>query len=400
MPGLLPLSLDRRAPGRIRPRLDALAAALSQLGSPQQHFRSILVVGTNGKGSSVAILDRILRQHGLSCGRYTSPHLVGVEERITIHGTQISSQRLADLAARLDTFEDLTFFETLTAAAFLAFAEDRVEVAVLEAGMGGLWDATRLAKSEIAGLTNVGSDHGGWLGATREAIAADKGAALAAARIGVVGPGVDRGILPALGACEAVAAADLVALDARANGSLRASWLGESFDVRLPLAGPHQRDNLHLALALCRAAESLGWCHLQPSAIQDAVAGVEWPGRLAWHSIGGRRVLLDGAHNREGAQALATALRDLGLRPSLLFSCLDDKPVEDMAEILRPVVSQVVVCPLDDDRAMPVDRLASAFPDATVAASPNDALDRLTDPVLAAGSLRLVGALLEREDRP
>jgi folylpolyglutamate synthase/dihydropteroate synthase len=133
---------------------------------------------------------------------------------------------------------------------------------------------------------------------------------------------------------------------------------------------------------------------LDPDPTRYAIENVRWPGRLSVHQIAGRSVLMDCAHNLEAAAALASYLDDRERRYNLLFSCLDDKPVEAMAAVLRPHVGDVVVCPLDDERAMATQRLATAFPDARVAENPQSGLDQLRDPVLAAGSIRLVGALL------
>ncbi len=161
------LKLDERRPGRIRPDLGVLRTVLEELGSPHLVFHSVLVVGTNGKGSTAAMLEAVLREHGLTTGLFTSPHLVRVEERVRLDGDPVDAAILERHLDRLAPYPDLTYFETVTAAAFSIFAESGVEVAVLEAGMGGSWDATRLAGSEIAGLTNVGTDHRRWLGRGR-----------------------------------------------------------------------------------------------------------------------------------------------------------------------------------------------------------------------------------------
>lgn len=395
MSRLLPLSLARRRPGRIRPDLSALRSSLAELGDPQRRFPSVVIVGTNGKGSTAAMLDAVLSAHGLRTGLFTSPHLVRVEERIRIAGEPLASDDLARHLAVLDRFSGLTFFETLTAAAFLAFADNRVQCAVLEAGMGGRWDATRAAASDIAGLTNVGSDHGSWLGASREERAADKGAALAAARIAVVGRQLEPELWSLLGAPGALAASDVVAVEPRSRRLIGASWPGGCTEVALPLGGTHQVHNLQLALALAVAAARLEWLTaLDPEAVRAGIARTEWPGRLSSHLVRGRRVLVDCAHNAEGAVALAEHLADQPVLYHLLFSCLDDKPVEAMAASLWPRVGNVVVCSLDDERAMPVDRLRDAFPDCGWAASALQALEQLPDPVVVAGSVRLAGEVL------
>ncbi len=399
MPAAAPLRLERRGASRIRPDLDRLRAALAALGDPQRRFPSILVVGTNGKGSSAAITEAVLRAHSLRTGLYTSPHLIRVEERIRVGGAAVAPGELERQLDRLDGFPELTYFETLTAAAFAIFAEAGVEVVVLEAGMGGSWDATRLAESAVAGLTNVGTDHRAWLGGDRRAIARDKGRALAAASWPVVGTGVGADILQALAAPAAVPAGSLVQCRPVAGGRVALSWGGGRTTVRLPLPGAHQLENAQLALALCLQAAAAGWLGgLEPQRVRAAVEGVRWPGRLSRHRLGGREVLMDCAHNLEGVTALAAHIGGLGERYNLLFSCLDDKPLEAMAAVLRPVAGEVAVCELADERAMPLARLLAAFPGARAACDPETALAALPDPVLAAGSVRLVGSLLAGSD--
>ena len=399
MSGLFPLRLlENRKPGRIRPRLDRIVEALDLLGTPQETFHSVLIVGTNGKGSTAAMLERILALSGIRTGLETSPHLVRVTERIRIDGEEISGHRLKAVLDRLEAFPDLTFFETLTAAALLVFSEENVDIAVLEAGMGGRWDATRAAGSAVAGLTNVGSDHGKWLGVSVEEIADDKGAALEAADVGIYGPGVDPWVVDLLDLPRTRSAESIV--EARATGEpdiLEVRWPGDSWTrFRPPLEGRHQIDNLHLALALAEACRLQGWVEaFDPAVVRTALTEVRWPGRLTEISFRGRQVLLDGAHNLEAAVSLAAYLRIVPGRYNLVFSCLDDKPIEAMAEALRPVVGEIVVCPLDDSRAMPVERMLRAFPEATAAPDPAAAVARLEDPVLAAGSLRLIGVLSE-----
>jgi len=395
------LILENRPQGRIRPELDGLREALAEIGNPQLDFPSILVVGTNGKGSTAAMLDALLRSHGLSTGLFTSPHLVRVEERVRLDGAPVDEPVLESAIGRFDEYPDLTYFETLTAAAFSVFSEAQVDVAVLEAGMGGSWDATRLAESTIAGLTNIGSDHAGWLGAEPAEIARDKGQALAAADSAVIGSGVDETLVVALGAPAARRARALVRCTDTGGARVAVSWNGRETTVRMPFSGGFQIGNLELALALAVEAANAGWLNmLEPSRVRVALDGVCWPGRLSVHRVKGRDVLTDCAHNFEAATALAEHLDGLDARFNLLFSCLDDKPVEAMAGVLRDRVDDVVVCRLDDERAMPLERLAAAFAGAEVADDPQSGLDRLSDPVLAAGSIRLVGSLLALEEKP
>ena len=163
----------------------------------------------------------------------------------------------------------------------------------------------------------------------------------------------------------------------------------------MPLAGDHQVQNLELALALAQGAVAAGlFPALELESVRRGLEDLEWPGRLSTHLVAGRKVLMDCAHNLEAAGALARELSTRTERYNLLFSCLEDKPLEGMAEVLRPLVNEVGVCSLADERAMPLHRLQAAFSGASATASPLEGLDRLADPVLAAGSVRLVGELL------
>jgi dihydrofolate synthase/folylpolyglutamate synthase len=371
-----------------------LREALAGLGDPQLVFPSVLIVGTNGKGSTAAMLEAILRTHGLETGLFTSPHLVRVEERVRLGGVPVAEERLANAVRLCDGYPDLTYFETLAAAAFSIFAEEKVEIAILEAGMGGSWDATRLASSEIAGLTNVGSDHAGWLGSDPESIARDKGRALANAAHAVIGSGVDETLVSVLGAPGAKRARSLVHCSHLNDRGVRARWEDQEGILQLPLLGPHQLQNLELALALAVEAAAAGIVErLEASLVEAAIEGLSWPGRLSTHRVNGRDLLMDCAHNLEAAEALAGYLVGQDRRYNLLFSCLDDKPVEAMADVLEPCVGDIIVCPVDDERAMPVDRLAAAFSTAAIAPDAWSGFESLSDPVLVTGSIRLVGAL-------
>jgi dihydrofolate synthase/folylpolyglutamate synthase len=396
MPVTPALILENRPRGRIRPELDCLSEVLAARGNPQFDVPSILVVGTNGKGSTAAMLEAMLRAHDLRTGLFTSPHLVRVEERIRLNGEPVAGDVLGEHIGRFDASPDLTYFETLTAAAFTIFSDLRIDVAVLEAGMGGSWDATRVAKSTVAGLTNVGSDHAGWLGSKRFEIARDKGRALAAANHAIIGPGVEDALIPALGAPHARRARSLASCRELAGGRVGLRWDGRSeMVVHLPLLGVYQLENLEVAMALAIEANRAGLVPtLKPDRVRSALETVSWPGRLSVHLVGGRQVTMDCAHNLEAVVALASHLEGVDHRYNLLFSCLDDKPAEAMARVLAPRVAAVTVCPLNDERAMPLDRLAAAFPCASIAHDPRSALDTLDDPVLVAGSARLVGALL------
>ena len=423
--------LAPRLEQKILPGLERIRHALAELGHPEQACPSVLVLGTNGKGSTTALLAGVLAAHRLRPGMYTSPHLVHVEERIRIGGATIAPEHLLELLNRLARFPALSYFETLTAAAFLHFAEEGVDVAVLEAGLGGRWDATNAADPAVTLLTNIGTDHQAWLGTTRAEIAAEKAAALRGreAIVGVwdaeVEPVIratanpstplslasawasvtgDRG--PGTGDREkpttierAEESAHGPRPTAHAFPVVRFAVAGVSGGAVLPLLGRHQEANLALALAGAAALARHGVIPaLRADAIAAGIQAAEWPGRLQWLESGGGLLLLDGAHNLEAVRVVAAALTDLGLagKVNLLFSCLDDKPLAAMAALLRPLVQRVTVVALDSPRAAADRALAEAFPGCAVEATVASALAHLPAIALTlvTGSLRLVGEVL------
>jgi len=402
--------LAPRIEQRIVPGLDRIAAALAAFGNPEAAFPSVLVVGTNGKGSTSALLASVLAAHGLRVGRYTSPHLVRVEERIVVDGAPIAPDALLARLRSLEAHPELSYFETLTAAAFMEFAARRVDLAVLEAGLGGRWDATRAAPALVSLLTNVGTDHREWLGPTRTAIAAEKATALRG-REAIVGAWDDEVRAAILAAAAPGTPVTTAAAWATVTGG-EMTLAGTDVEVaagqlacraRLPLAGSHQLDNLRLAIAGLAALAAHGLVpRPQPDATARGIAAVRWPGRLQACGLRGRRLLLDGAHNLEAMASLAAALDDLGLsgRVHLLFSCLDDKPVEEMARLLRPRAAAVTVTELSSPRRTPLADLAAAFPGCRTTDRLGDALAGLPAhrTTLVTGSLRLVGEVLSLLD--
>ncbi|MFH1176539.1 MAG: Mur ligase family protein [Acidobacteriota bacterium] len=398
-------ALAPRLEQRILPGLERITEALDALGHPERRYPAVVVVGTNGKGSTACLLASVLKAHGVRVGLYTSPHLVRVEERIRVDSRRVAERTLLDLLARLRRFPDLSYFETITAAALLVFAEEQIDLAVLEAGLGGRWDATNSVRAGIGLLTNIGTDHQSWLGSARAAIAAEKAAVLRGCA-GVIGQWDDE-VAPAI-----VAAADRATPLSLASewasvtpggetaspGEVRFRLPALAGQARLSLLGAHQLDNLRLALAgaAALAANRLG-PRLEAGALRRGLEAVRWPGRLQWLDWQGRALLLDGAHNREATAALVAAIAVGVSGPlHLLFSCLDDKPLAEMARLLLPRVAGVTVAPLNSPRATPLSALAAAFPGCEVAGSVEAALGRLPAelPTLVTGSLRLVGEVL------
>ena len=399
--------------------LGTMRVLLAEMGHPERAFLSLLVAGTNGKGSVVAYVDAVLRASGLRTGRYTSPHLVRVNERIVVGGREITGRALEASVARVrGAAERLvragrirhhpTFFEALTAAAFEHFRQAAVDVAVLEVGMGGRLDATNVAEPLASAIVSIDFDHQAYLGTTLAAIAREKAGVLRRGRTTVLGP-LPREARRAIATRARAVGARLV--DARRGavvrdrgGALDLHTPGTRYRGLRPLPGAHQRDNLLVALRLVEVAKAAGLTvNLRRAA--EAVGTTRWPGRLQWVH-GDPPLLLDGAHNPAGARALAMELRTL---PPfvLLFGVMADKDVEALAARLFPLAAAVV---LTRPR---VSRAASPAAIARRAGALGRGAERESDPraalalarrrakalgpgtpVVVAGSLYLVGEVL------
>jgi dihydrofolate synthase/folylpolyglutamate synthase len=396
--------------------LAAIDAVCERLGRPERRVPSVLVAGTNGKGSAAAALSAIAHAGGVRAGLYTSPHLVRVGERIRVGETDLSDGELdaalepvfraADGAPALP----LTYFEALTAAAFVTFSERELDLSILEVGLGGRYDATNVASVRLAVVTSIGLDHTEELGSTLSAIAREKAGIFRRGRPALIGPREEEpreALVRAARECGALAhvAADEVRVCAVATtpDGTRFSAVtpcGRS-DLATPLAGRHQADNAALAL---RAAELLSeeYPRFERVAISAGVASTRWPGRLEKMSMRGRTVLLDGCHNPQAASALAQFLEDAGFagRARLIFGAMADKDVEAMAATLFPAFSSVRLVTAPSARAATADELlrrtAGVRPDAVPAESLEGALSALAaepdpTPIIVAGSLYLVG---------
>jgi len=322
--------LYARIPLGMRLDLEPMREACARLGHPERAFPVVHVAGTNGKGSVCAMVEAIARAQGKTTGLYTSPHLCRFAERIRIDGEPIDDDRLAALLdAALAARPELSFFETATLAAFLAFRDARVDVAVLEVGLGGRLDATNVVLApRAAAITRIALDHTDRLGNTLVEIAREKA--------GIAKAGVDilLGPMPP----EVRQAIDDVAY---AHGATTSSIDDEIVRATrgLGLAGAHQAVNARVAAAL---AERIGASTI---AVQDGLADVRWPGRL--ERIGD--VLLDAAHNPDGAESLAAHLQTLAVpsaRVALVFGALADKDWAPMLDTLAPrAARRVYVAP-------------------------------------------------------
>jgi dihydrofolate synthase / folylpolyglutamate synthase len=427
------------APGQPRRKfeLGQMRALMAALGDPQRSFASILVAGTNGKGSTSSTLASILTHAGYRTGLYTSPHLSRVNERIQVDGAPIGDEefaahffRVEEAASRLVSNGELpglpSFFETVTAIGFLCFAERHVHTAVLEVGMGGRLDATNIVEPIVSVITDISLDHMEWLGSTIREIAREKAGILR--RNGVMVT------LPQHPEANQVLGEAAVALNVRAVNAasyvpnpphlqaapdsvpdsvdvMRNRYMlavgDEGMAVDSPLAGAHQRRNLALAITTAVELRNNNSYEITTAAIESGVRNTVWPGRLEIIDAKGLRaaVLLDVGHNPAGAWALRAAVSQLdrGQPLTLVFGCLKDKPVDELAQILFPLFGHVVVTPVDSPRSATLEDLMAAAAktgaEAEPAADPASALERAlnaTPPsglVVITGSAYLVGKL-------
>ncbi|MDQ1706452.1 MAG: dihydrofolate synthase / folylpolyglutamate synthase [Frankiaceae bacterium] len=375
-------ALESRFPTRMVPDLDRIVDLLDLLGSPQRAYPSIHITGTNGKTTTARMIDALLRGFGVRTGRYTSPHLESVVERIALDGRPIDAERFAaaydDIAPYVDLVDArhpdrMTFFELLTAMAFATFADAPVDVGVIEVGLGGRWDATNVIDAPVAVVMPIGLDHVGLLGDTVEAIAAEKAGIVHAGALLVTGPqpeGAGRVLAnhaAGVGATLLQAGRDFgvrgrsVAIGGQL---LDLEGLGGRYDeVFLPLHGAHQAGNAVCALAAVEAFFGVrdgGRGPLDPDVVRAAFAAVTSPGRL---EVVRRAptVMLDGAHNPAGAAALAAALDEAFTFDRLVavVALLDDKDAVGLLAELGPVVSKVVVTTNSSPRALPAQALAT-----------------------------------------
>lgn len=405
--------------------LESIRALCAALGHPERACPSLLVAGTNGKGSVTAMAATALSAAGHRTGRYTSPHLVRLEERFVIDGHPVASQALEEGAARVLDVErrcvesgtlqaPVTFFEITTATAFEVFRRCGVEVAVLEVGMGGRLDATNAADPSVTAITSIALDHTRFLGDTLGAIAFEKAGTMRTGRPTVLGP------LPAE-AYEVIAhvarerGVPLVEAEAGThwhrdllpNGRTKLTLSTPEADygtVTLALRGRHQVSNAIVAVRLLEEANRAG-VTVSREAIATGLSEASWPARLQEISLPDDRcVLLDAAHNPAGAATLADYLREVSApRVPFVFGAMRDKDVVDMLRVLEPCASRFVFTQAQSPRAMPAGELVaqgraagvaipvSVVPDTREAL--REALDGATM-VVVAGSMFVIGELL------
>lgn len=391
---------------------------LTELGDPQTRFPAVLIAGTNGKGSTAALLASMTRAAGIITGLFTSPALERIEEQIRLDGVPVPTGLLTGLleqtieSAQSALGGDPTPFEALTAAACLAFAGVGVELAVVEAGMGGARDATNVVEPEVSVLTSVGIEHRQFLGDTPEAIAREKAGIFRPGRPALVGP-LEPEALEAVVEEAAHRGAELhVVTDEVKVSSEPGSEVGgaqrvelitpvRSYSVDLALAGAHQAWNLALAVRTAELLAERGWKGLGDEAILRGANECRMPGRLETIDLpGGSRILLDVAHNPQAVEALVRFLREIASpdRPwDLLFGVLADKQAEAMLPPLVAGARRVVLTRPTDPRGRDPHELLALLPagrEAEIEPDPARALERFFHEIGGSGEDRAEGETL------
>jgi dihydrofolate synthase/folylpolyglutamate synthase len=414
------------APGTPRRKFELahMHTLMAALGNPERGFTSILVAGTNGKGSTSSTLASILACAGYKTGLYTSPHLNSVNERIQVNGSLIGNDDFAALFFHVEEVASTlvrdgrlpaapSFFETITAMGFLHFAARQVHTAVVEVGMGGRLDATNIVEPAVSVITDISLDHTEWLGSTVGQIAREKAGILRREGIMVTLPQHPEanqalGEVASLLEVRGVNAASYIPVHNHPEEYTRnrypLSVMGELIGIDSPLGGAHQQRNLALAIATAVELRNNHGYNITPIDIQAGIRDTVWPARLELIAGDGQAdVLLDVGHNPAGAWALRAAVShlDKGQPLTLVFGCLKDKPIAELAQILFPLFGHVVVAPVDTPRSASVEDLleAARLTGSEVEAAGNSvsALERalLLTPadglVVVTGSVYLVG---------
>ena len=372
---------------KIRPRLEPTRRAVELLGDPQRSYRVIHVTGTNGKTSTTRFIERILREHGLRTGRFTSPHLVRINERMALDGEPVSDEQLISVYSDIEPIlefvdqeladsgeNSLTFFEALAVLGFAVFADAPVDVLVLEVGMGGAWDSTNVADGDVAVFTPIGLDHMDRLGNTLEEIADTKSGIIKSGSV-VVSSVQERGVLAVLenAAKQKAEAFKLEGRDFEVSEFLPSST-GQSISIsglagsygpyQAPVFGSHQGQNLAIAVAAVEAFLGGGQIQIADDILRSAISDVSSPGRLQLIRTV-PNLLLDGAHNPAGALILAQALRaEFSEKPLVgVIAVLADKDAAGLFSNLAGVFESVLITQSSSPRSMSTAELESLAKD-------------------------------------
>lgn len=391
----------------IKPGLERVTAILARLGNPHRGLKAVQIAGTNGKGSTGAFLSSIMTAAGYRTAFFSSPHLMRFSERFRINDSEVSTELLHEAALRVLQVApaEATFFEIVTAIAFVVFAESKVELAIMEAGMGGRWDATNVANSVLSIITPISLDHCAYLGNTVALIAVEKAGIIKSGAPVVIAPQEPEALLPLTTAAESFnAPAYLYDRDfSMVASSAGLAYRAEGFNLeglKLALRGRFQLVNAASAITAARLINAAGF-PVTDAAIRTGLAAAVWPGRLELFA-GEPRVLLDGAHNPAGALSLCEALKDFSYkRLFLVIGMMADKAWQDTVAPLLGLADAVITVEPMLDRALPAEELAcycreagvDAFSAGAVSAGLAQAKSSASpgDVVLVTGSLFTVG---------
>lgn len=364
----------------IRPGLEMTAAVMERLDRPQDSYRVVHIAGTNGKGSTAAMLDSTLRAAGLRTGLYTSPHLVRFNERFRVNGVPISDTELANVLADIEEAaavaagglrREATFFEYATAVAFEHFRRENVEIAVVETGMGGRLDATNVVTPALTIITRIGMDHTLYLGSTLEEIAEEKCGIIKAGCPLVTGAMDGEAFRVVARSAAAAGVTHVAAPDAVSVEVRSAAWFGQKVRIEsetasygtvdFPLAGEHQIENLGTAVAAAEALASMVGLPLTEDHIRGGVAGVEWPARCQVLKTD-PLVVLDGAHNPGGARVLARTFSRLSGRSplGLIVGMCDDKDLQGFLGEFPGAGGRLWAVPVPSERSLGPDEVCAA----------------------------------------
>lgn len=362
-------SLFARTTSGMKPGLGLMRELVEALDHPERSFLCVHVAGTNGKGSVCAMVESVLRQAGLKTGLFTSPHLVRVNERIRVDGLPLPDSGLLSALSRVEEVEGRlsrlpTFFETLTAMAFLAFREEGVQVAVIETGLGGRLDSTNVVEPLVCGITRIDLDHREYLGDTLTLIAGEKAGILKPGRPAVMGQQEPEALEVLRSRAEEHGCPLWDAVSRVVISGRRSGLDGQKFTVctpdldvgrvTLPMLGAYQMENLATAVTLSEAVFDQLGLEMQPDLLKKGLSETAWAGRGQVLSVR-PPVLLDVAHNPGGALALRELLRDVfGARSKgvMVWSSLRDKEPEAYLKILAPLLSELLCVELQSPRAM------------------------------------------------
>ena len=361
----------------IRLGLKNISGLMKSLGNPHNSFKSVHVAGTNGKGSVCAFISSILQKAGYKVGLYTSPHLFDFKERIQVNGEEISEETVVRLLDKIKPFiKDHTFFEVITAIAFLYFSEQEVDIAIIEVGLGGRLDATNVITPLVSVITNISEEHTHYLGEKLDQIAFEKA--------GIIKSGI-----PVVSAAAGISLKVIQQVCSENNSELH---IAKPRHLETSLKGDFQEENASVALKVIDLLEGF---KINDNAIKDGLHSAQWPGRMQFIS---KKLLLDCAHNPAGAAALAKELRKLSYNKIVLvLGIMGDKDIPSICKHLEQFADEIIVTKPKIDRAAEPEEISRHLakshiiePDVCKAIERANACCR-NGLVVVAGSIYLIG---------